>query len=48
MKDKNVLDIGSGCGASAIACSLSGAKYVFASDIDLSKFGSLNFYCSSV
>lgn len=32
--DKNVLDIGSGCGACAVAAAKSGAKIVLANDID--------------
>jgi len=33
-----VLDIGSGCGASAIACAKAGAKQVIANDIDPSMY----------
>ncbi|RXM32726.1 Protein N-lysine methyltransferase METTL20 [Acipenser ruthenus] len=33
-KDKKVLDLGSGCGASSIAARLSGASQVLANDID--------------
>ncbi|XP_018519301.1 electron transfer flavoprotein beta subunit lysine methyltransferase [Lates calcarifer] len=33
-QDKKVLDLGSGCGASAIAAKLSGAAHVVANDID--------------
>lgn len=41
---KKVLDLGSGCGASAIAAKLSGAAHVVANDIDT---GLHNFICSS-
>lgn len=34
---KSVLDIGSGCGAAAIAAKMSGASRVLANDIDPSK-----------
>lgn len=34
---KTVLDVGSGCGASAIASKLSGAAHVIANDIDKGK-----------
>lgn len=34
---RKVLDLGCGCGASAIAAKLSGAAYVVANDIDPSK-----------
>ena len=34
---KRVLDLGSGCGASAIAASLCGASHVVANDIDNGK-----------
>ncbi|XP_035257842.1 electron transfer flavoprotein beta subunit lysine methyltransferase isoform X1 [Anguilla anguilla] len=33
-KDKKVLDLGSGCGASAIAAKMSGSAHVLANDID--------------
>ena len=33
-KNKNIVDIGSGCGASAIACKMAGARKVLANDID--------------
>ncbi|KAJ8402455.1 hypothetical protein AAFF_G00369440 [Aldrovandia affinis] len=33
-RNKKVLDLGSGCGASAIAAKISGAAYVLANDID--------------
>ena len=33
-RGKTVLDLGSGCGASAIAAKLSGAAHVVANDID--------------
>lgn len=33
-QNKTVLDVGSGCGASAIACKLAGARDVIANDID--------------
>ncbi|XP_048404918.2 electron transfer flavoprotein beta subunit lysine methyltransferase isoform X1 [Stegostoma tigrinum] len=33
-RSKRVLDVGSGCGASAIAASMSGASHVLANDID--------------
>ena len=36
-KGKRVLDLGSGCGASAIAASLCGASHVVANDIDNGK-----------
>lgn len=34
MKGKKVLDFGSGCGATTIACNLSGCRHVIANDID--------------
>ncbi|CAH1232638.1 ETFBKMT [Branchiostoma lanceolatum] len=34
VKDKSVLDVGSGCGASAIAAAMRGARRVLANDID--------------
>lgn len=36
-RGKMVLDLGSGCGASAIAAKLCGATYVVANDIDTGK-----------
>ncbi|XP_076106926.1 electron transfer flavoprotein beta subunit lysine methyltransferase-like isoform X1 [Mytilus galloprovincialis] len=40
--DKNIVDIGSGCGASAIACKMIGARSVIANDIDKVAIGAIN------
>lgn len=40
VKGKTVLDVGSGCGASAIAAKIRGAERVIANDIDKGKFSS--------
>ena len=37
VRGKSVLDIGSGCGATAIAAKMSGALRILANDIDPSK-----------
>lgn len=37
VKGRSVLDLGSGCGATAIAAVMSGASQVLANDIDPSK-----------
>lgn len=43
VKGRSVLDLGSGCGATAIAAVMSGASQVLANDIDPSKDFFLNF-----
>lgn len=37
VRGKSVLDLGSGCGATAIAAKMSGASRILANDIDPSK-----------
>lgn len=41
---KRVLDVGSGCGASAIASKLSGAAHVIANDIDNGMFPLMDIF----
>ena len=43
LRDKNVLDVGSGCGASAIASAISGARHIVANDICSGKYYPLFF-----
>lgn len=38
VKDKSVLDVGSGCGATSIAAIMKKAKYAVANDIDEGKY----------
>lgn len=38
VRGKSVLDLGSGCGATAIAAKMSGASEILANDIDPSKY----------
>ena len=42
IKDKNIIDVGSGCGASAIAAVKSGAEFVLANDIDIVSLAAIN------
>lgn len=49
VRGKSVLDLGSGCGATAIAAKMSGASRILATDIDPSKdFIFKSIYSSSV
>ncbi|XP_055461603.1 electron transfer flavoprotein beta subunit lysine methyltransferase isoform X2 [Psammomys obesus] len=45
VRGKSVLDLGSGCGATAIAAKMSGASKVLANDIDPTAVGSCCFFC---
>ena len=42
-----MLDVGSGCGASAIACVMSGAKHVIANDVDTGLYQSKTYFHTS-